>query len=468
MNDKRKHKAMGLDVPVGAGFKPARIETEVERAGLKPAPTKDLPEGWGWKTLGEACTVILGQSPESITYNTEKNGLPFFQGKAEFGTRYPTIVKWCSHPKKVARKDDILISVRAPVGPTNLAPSECCIGRGLAAVRPSKDSDYRYVLYYLRSVEHRLSEMGTGTTFKAISGDTLRSIEIPLAPLDQQKLIVSEIEKQFSRLDEAVAALKCIKANLKRYKASVLKAAVEGKLTEEWRRLRIKKGKTSPSKGLTEGWNYSILDDLSLKVTDGEHLRPKTASSGIPFLSAKDIRDHGVTFDNVLYVREDDAEKFRKRCNPERGDILVVSRGATVGRSCIVNTDKIFCLLGSVILIKSKASILSKFLSYALKSPNIQKQLIALSGSTAQQAIYIRDIKKTIVSLPPLDEQQRIVEEIESRLSLAEEIEAVIETNLKRAERLRQAILKKAFSGELVPNSKRQMKFSLLSKGVMP
>jgi type I restriction enzyme S subunit len=243
-----------------------------------------------------------------------------------------------------------------------------------------------------------------------------------------------------------------VRASLKRYKASVLKAAVGGKLTEEWRRLRIK---GSPSKELSKVWSYSILGDISHKITDGEHLRPKTAHSGIPFLSAKDIREHGVTFDNVLYVQEDDAAKFRKRCNPERGDILVVSRGATVGRSCIVNTDRIFCLLGSVILIKSKESILKKFLSYALKSPNIQKQLIALSGSTAQQAIYIRDIKKTVVPLPHLDEQQKIVEEIESRLSVTEEIEETININLKRAERLRQAVLKKAFSGRLVSDFKK-------------
>lgn len=137
-------------------------------------------------------------------------------------------------PEKIAKKNDILISVRAPVGPTNIALEDCCIGRGLAVLRPSDRIDRLYLFHYLRNIEHELSEMGTGTTFKAISGDVLRSIEVPIAPLPQQKHIVSEIEKQFSRLDEAVAALKRIKANLKRYKASVLKAAVEGKLTEEW------------------------------------------------------------------------------------------------------------------------------------------------------------------------------------------------------------------------------------------
>ncbi|HDZ88195.1 MAG TPA: hypothetical protein ENH38_06210 [Nitrospirae bacterium] len=192
-------------------------------------------KNWEIVKLTDLCEIILGQSPPSSTYNEKAIGLPFFQGKAEFGARYPTAVKWCSKPKKIAKKNDLLISVRAPVGPTNIAPSECCIGRGLAAIRPFSGIDYLYIFFYLRSIEREFSKMGTGTTFKAIAGSDLRAISIPFAPLNEQKRIVAEIEKQFSRLDEAVAALKRIKANLKRYKASVLKAAVEGKLTEEWR-----------------------------------------------------------------------------------------------------------------------------------------------------------------------------------------------------------------------------------------
>ena len=96
----------------------------------------ELPEGWIIKKLDDACNIIMGQSPPGNTYNKDKSGLPFFQGKAEFGVRYPTVVKWCSKPKKVAYKNDVLISVRAPVGPTNIASSDCCIGRGLAVIRP--------------------------------------------------------------------------------------------------------------------------------------------------------------------------------------------------------------------------------------------------------------------------------------------------------------------------------------------
>src|SRR5213594_2561165 len=94
-----------------------------------------MKDGWVREPLRDVADIIMGQSPPSWTYNQEKNGLPFFQGKAEFGEIYPTVKKYCSKPARVAKRNDILMTVRAPVGPVNLSPSECCIGRGLAAIR---------------------------------------------------------------------------------------------------------------------------------------------------------------------------------------------------------------------------------------------------------------------------------------------------------------------------------------------
>ena len=125
------------------------------------------------KKLKDCATIIAGQSPESKYYNTEGIGIPFFQGKADFGELYPTVRVYCSQPTKIAEKDDILLSVRAPVGPTNLSPGRVCIGRGLAAIRPFSDMSLRYLLYYFRFFESQLSAKGTGTTFKAITQATL-------------------------------------------------------------------------------------------------------------------------------------------------------------------------------------------------------------------------------------------------------------------------------------------------------
>lgn len=129
------------------------------------AKLQSLPPGWSSTRLADASLIVQGQSPPGDTYNARGNGLPFFQGKAEFGPLHPVPVKWCSSPGKVAEPEDILISIRAPVGPTNLANSRCCIGRGLAAIRPLGGIDSKYVLYYMRQSAQLLAEKGTGSTF---------------------------------------------------------------------------------------------------------------------------------------------------------------------------------------------------------------------------------------------------------------------------------------------------------------
>ena len=185
---------------------------------------------WIMAPIGDVSVVIQGQSPPGVTYNTQGVGLPFLQGKAEFGEKSPVAVKWCSAPTKIAEPGDVLVSIRAPVGPTNVCDTRSCIGRGLAALRPQEGIPPNFLLYAMRASEDELRSKATGTTFEAIRGEDLRSHLIPLPPLPEQHRIVAEIEKHFTRLDASVAALKRAQANLKRYRASLLKTACEGRL----------------------------------------------------------------------------------------------------------------------------------------------------------------------------------------------------------------------------------------------
>src|SRR5688572_23161889 len=120
-------------------------------------------------SLENIAEIIAGQSPPSETYNLDAIGLPFFQGKADFGELYPSIRMYCSKPNKIAKPNDILLSVRAPVGPTNLAHVESCIGRGLSAIRPGKKVDTKFLLYYFRYFEKELVSKSRGSTFDAIT-----------------------------------------------------------------------------------------------------------------------------------------------------------------------------------------------------------------------------------------------------------------------------------------------------------
>ena len=162
---------------------------------------ENIPEGWLKTKLENLSTIILGQSPPSSTYNQEQDGLPFFQGKADFGTLYPKTRIWCNSPKKLAKQNDILISVRAPVGSLNISKETCCIGRGLSSIRPLSIIAQMYLFYQLQSLENYISQKGTGTTFKAITASQLKAVSLKLPPLNEQKRIVAKIESIFGRID---------------------------------------------------------------------------------------------------------------------------------------------------------------------------------------------------------------------------------------------------------------------------
>jgi type I restriction enzyme M protein len=164
-----------------------------------------LPQGWEWKRLAEpeVAQILMGQSPPGNTYNDAGEGLPFFQGKADFGELYPVPRQWCSAPIRIAQPDDVLISVRAPVGPTNLCAERCCIGRGLAALRPGPRMVPKFLLFVLRGLEPEIARRGQGSTFAGITRRDLAHLQVPLPPLDEQRRFVAyldAVQAQVTRL----------------------------------------------------------------------------------------------------------------------------------------------------------------------------------------------------------------------------------------------------------------------------
>lgn len=145
--------------------------------------------------LGKIAEIIAGQSPSSKTYNTEGEGLPFYQGMADFQDKYPKERTWCTEPKKITLKNDILLSVRAPVGPVNISHKKACIGRGLSALRVKTGVFYEYLYYYLKFHEKQISNLGVGSTFKAITQVELKQIKIPLPSFREQRVIALIFEK---------------------------------------------------------------------------------------------------------------------------------------------------------------------------------------------------------------------------------------------------------------------------------
>ena len=335
-----------------------------------------------------------------------------------------------------------------------------------------------YVAWALRAFSRDILNTCTkqGTTVNSVETGKLLSFEIPVAPTEQQLRIVAEIEKQFSRLDDAVTNLKRVKANLKRYKASVLKAAVEGKLSEDWRKQHPNvepaskllecilterrekwngRGKYKEPVGpnpslvptLPKGWVLATAEQCTSVITDGEHITPQRSASGVLLLSARNILDGRLSLGDVDYVPRSEYDRIAKRLVINPGDVLLSCSG-TVGRSTVAPEKLMFTLVRSVAVLKPLAAM-GKYLSIALRSPGLQEQISEKKTQTAQANIFQGKIKTLVFPLPPLTEQQNIVAEVERRRSVIEELEATVKANLTRADRLRQSILARAFSGEL-------------------
>ena len=186
----------------------------------------ELPSGWKWLKLGRIGEITLGQSPPSSSYRDTPEGLPFFQGKADFGATSPNPTSWCVSPRKIAEEGDILISVRAPVGPTNLADRQCCIGRGLASIRTGDGADTNFVLYALKNFETDLIKQGTGSTFDAITGSQLKNLYIAVPSLSEQVAIARYLDYVDVRVRRLTEAKRKLIGLLTEYKQAIIHRAV--------------------------------------------------------------------------------------------------------------------------------------------------------------------------------------------------------------------------------------------------
>ncbi|MDY4251169.1 restriction endonuclease subunit S [Clostridium sp.] len=191
---------------------------------FKKTEIGEIPEEWEVKRLIEISDIIMGQSPDSSSYNEEGNGVPFFQGKTEFGSINPVVRKWCTSPTKIAKPLDILISVRAPVGDVNINNIEACIGRGLGAIRQTNRSNYKYIYYVIQMFSNELRKSSQGSTFEAINSSDLKGLKLPTPELEEQQKIATIL----SEVDEKIEGYKNKKQKLEELKKGLMQQLLTG------------------------------------------------------------------------------------------------------------------------------------------------------------------------------------------------------------------------------------------------
>lgn len=471
-----------------------------------------LPEGWVWTEVGELADVVMGQSPPGSTYNAEGRGVPLINGPVEFGpTAFSKTIraKFTTAPAKMCMEGDLILCVRgSTTGRMNLAGFDACIGRGVAAIRAR--ACQAYLNWVIHSMQRSIYDMGTGSTFPNVSSDVVSSLRIPVAPLREQERIASSLDELFSRLDAGVAALERVRANLKRYRAAVLKAAVEGKLTEQWRAehpdtkpasvlldriLRERRRKweedqlatfaekgTKPPKNweakyrepqppdttdlpeLPEGWVWSSVEQLNPADRPCAYgvLQPgDDRTDGIPMVRVMDIADGNVAVDQLKRIDPDISRQYR-RTVLQGGEVLITIVG-TIGRTAVAPPQTAGANIArAVAVLPISSPVLSRYVEITLRAPRMRARLTNAAHEVARKTLNLEDVRAAPIPLAALNEQAAIVAEVERRLSVLDEIERETEAALKRAARLRQSILKRAFEGRLVPQDPNDEPASVL------
>lgn len=338
--------------------------------------------------LKDVCTINMGQSPSSDSYNDNGDGVPFFQGNADFGEKYPVPRKWCTAPTKMAIPEDILISVRAPIGAMNYAKEECCIGRGLAALTPNKTKvSSKFIFWLLKWKNAELNSKGTGSTFKAIGRKVLEEIMVPDIPLEKQLEYTEILEKVYTVIQ------------MRKIELQKLDNLIKARFVEMFGDLRTN----------TKGWSIKTFDELSYLITDGEHATPRRSKEGIYLLSARNVLNHSLQLEDVDYIDKEEYARIAKRVIPQKGDILISCSG-TVGRCCSILKDIKFQMVRSVALIRFKGEINPVFAEYMITSDYLQEQINGSKTASSQANLFQGKIKELRGVIPPLELQNEFAD----------------------------------------------------------
>jgi type I restriction enzyme S subunit len=401
-----------------------------------------LPEGWEWVPLGTITNVIMGQSPPGKSYNSEGKGLPFFQGKAEFGDLLPTPVKWCTEAKKISQPGDVLISVRAPVGPTNMTREESCIGRGLAAIRPGDGLNTKYLLYALRVLENSLSKEGTGSTFGAIGKKLLSDFAIPVPrpiqpseSLQIQRRIVAQIEAPMAEIKKARQIL----IGMRLDGARVIEAALEevfGNIRYGFKVKEVPKAQIKHIGDVTkiERGKFSHRPRNDPQFFGGK--MPWVQIQNIP----KDYGKHITTHMDKLNERGFSISKMFPK------GTLVLSIAATIGAVGVLDFDA--CFPDSLVGISPDPNLLdSGFLYWQFCF--IREHLERIAPAAAQKNINLQILSQLSLWVPLLREQQSINGKLDGIKIKVQEMLKSANRDAQLLDRLEQSILERAFRGEL-------------------
>lgn len=397
-----------------------------------------------WKkcTIADLGTVVGGATPSTkkpenydggtIAWITPKDLAGVLGRFISHGERNITEAGLHSCSTQMMPRHTILFSSRAPIGYVAIAENEVCTNQGFKSVVPNDNTDYMFLYYLLLNNRQNIEHMGSGTTFKEVSGKTMRGIEVCVPESKEEQIRISSM---LSAIDDKIEENERINKNLEAQGLALYKSYFID---------------FDPYEGTRpKGWNVVSLEDVCLKITDGSHYSPKDDSGApYPMYSVKDMETYGFNSSSCKHISADEFERMKKSdCVPLVNDILVAKDGSYLKEIFICSEQKDEAVLSSIAIFRPDPNvILPDILLFLLKQPSIRADVADnyVSGS-ALPRIVLKDFKKYQFILPPIDEQRKIGNILHSfRMQITSNVN---ENN--RLNALRDALLPKLMSGEI-------------------
>lgn len=393
--------------------------------------------------LGDIADIIAGQSPPSSSYNKNGVGIPFFQGKTDYGVINPTVRNWCTEPTKISLPDDILISVRAPVGPLNINNVKACIGRGLSAIRVKENISRDYVYFFLKINEKKIANLGVGSTFTAITQADLKEIKIPLLPFPSQLHIANILTKAENLIAQRKESIRLLDEYLKSTFLEMFGDPVRNE--KGWEKKTIAEIGKDEKRAIKAGPFGSQL------------LLSELQPEGIPVYGIDNVQKNKFIEAKPKFITE---KKFLELIafKIEEEDILITRTG-TVGRTCLApkNIDK--CIIGPNLLKISldRSKVLPIYISIAFNyCESIVDSIKQLSPGATVAVFNTTNLKAIKLGIPPITLQTKFAHIVEK----TEVLKVQYQQSLQALDNLYGSLSQRAFRGELTINDEEDLRIA--------
>lgn len=449
-----------------------------------------IPSHWQNEKLGSLATQITkGTTPTTAGFQYQSDGIPFIkveniidgQVALKSVTQFISPEAHSSLKRSQFQVGDVLFSIAGTIGKTALVDVSATPANTNQAVAIIRGVTGCFIPSFLKlqlqegarriQVDH-----ARGGAMNNVSLTDLKGLTVSVPPIAEQKVIADKLDTLLAQVENTKARLERIPQILKRFRQSVLAAAVSGRLTEEWRnknkvsrilnykheclkhRRQISTKKNikitslidDPELVLPDVWTWQAIDEVCLKITDGTHHSPKSFPSGeYMYVTSKNVREGYLDLSNVTYIDEKTHREIYSRCDVKQDDVLYVKDGANTGLACVNSIKEEISLLSSVCVLKACSFMNNTYLQHYLNSPIGRKLMLDLMGGTAIKRLTLKKISSSPIAVPPIEEQAEIVRRVDQLFAHADRIESQVNNALARVNNLTQSILTKAFRGEL-------------------